>query len=129
MNAPPNAPFAGGPLFPFNPFASMPMNPIPPPPIPAFAFQPPPTVPTNLEQLSDEELRALEGNERRNVEERIKVFFRNLRIFLIRVINNFLSTVAQKYSIDDGRINQFDESICNDIGSIPTNFEPKSNNK
>lgn len=49
------------------------MNPIPPPPIPPFAFAPPPVVPTNLEHLSDEELRLLEGNERRNVEERIKV--------------------------------------------------------
>lgn len=49
------------------------MNPIPPPPIPPFAFTPPPTVPANLEQLSDDELRLLEGNERRNVEERIKV--------------------------------------------------------
>lgn len=61
--------------FQFNPFATLPMNPIPPPPIPPFAFTPPPTVPANLEQLSDEELRLLEGNERRNVEERIKVLF------------------------------------------------------
>lgn len=49
------------------------MGPIPPPPIPSFAFTPPPTLPTNLSQLSDEELQLLEGNERRNVEERIKV--------------------------------------------------------
>lgn len=66
------APLTGNPLFPFNPFASMPMNPIPPP-IPSFAFQQPPTIPPNLDQLTDEELRSLEGNERRNVEERIKV--------------------------------------------------------
>lgn len=64
-----NNPFAANPL----PFNAFPMNPIPPPPIPAFAFTPPPTMPTNLDQLSDEELRLLEGNERRNVEERIKV--------------------------------------------------------
>lgn len=66
-----NNPFSANPLQ-FNPFA--PMNPMPPPPpIPAFAFTPPPTMPTNLDGLSDEELRLLEGNERRNVEERIKV--------------------------------------------------------
>lgn len=69
-----NAAFAGNPInigFPFNAFAGMPMN--PPPPMPAFAFQQPPAIPPNLDQLSDEELRTLEGNERRNVEERIKV--------------------------------------------------------
>lgn len=59
--------------FQFNPLTSIPMNPIPPPPIPPFAFTPPPNVPHNLDQLSDEELRILEGNERRSVEERIKV--------------------------------------------------------
>lgn len=46
-----------------------------PPPIPSFAFTPPPTIPSNLDELSEEELRALEGNERRNVEERIKVCY------------------------------------------------------
>lgn len=50
------------------------MNPIPPPMgIPPFAFTPPPVMPSNLDHLSDEELRLLEGTERRNVEERIKV--------------------------------------------------------
>lgn len=87
-----NVTFAGNPMFPFNGFTGMPMNPIPPPPMPVFAFQPPPAIPPNLDQLSDEELRTLEGNERRNVEERIKVCFillkqsvrtemRNLNIF------------------------------------------------
>lgn len=63
-------------MFPFNGFAGMPLNPIPPPPMPISAFQPPPIIPPNLDQLSDEELRTLEGNERRNVEERIKVCMR-----------------------------------------------------
>lgn len=79
LNAQPNvnAPFSGN-AMPFGAFPSMPlfppmsMNAIPPP-IPTFAFNPPPTVPTNLSELSEEELRALEGNERQNVEERIKV--------------------------------------------------------
>lgn len=65
-------------MFPFNGFAGMPLNPIPPPPMPISAFQPPPIIPPNLDQLSDEELRTLEGNERRNVEERIKVCMTNL---------------------------------------------------
>lgn len=34
-------------------------------------------MPNALEQLTEEELRLLEGNERRNVEERIKVFSAN----------------------------------------------------
>lgn len=71
-----NNPFTTNPFTanPFNPFASVPMAPMPPPPpIPPFALTPPPTMPANLDQLSDEELRLLEGNERRNVEERIKV--------------------------------------------------------
>lgn len=67
----------------------MPMNPIPPPPIPPFAFTPPPTMPTNLEQLSDEELRLLEGNERRNVEERIKVCIGEL-ILINKIYNHII---------------------------------------
>lgn len=41
--------------------------------MPPMIFTPPPTIPANLEQLSEEELRALEGNERHHVEERLKV--------------------------------------------------------
>lgn len=67
--------------FQFNPLATIPMNPIPPPPIPPFAFTPPPQIPQNLEQLTDEELRILEGNERRSVEERIKVCIKILAFF------------------------------------------------
>lgn len=46
-----------------------------PPPFPFMApfTIPPPPMPPNLSTLSDEELRALEGNERQNVENRIKV--------------------------------------------------------
>lgn len=34
---------------------------------------PPPPIPANLEQLSDEELRAMEGNQRRHIIERLKL--------------------------------------------------------
>lgn len=47
-------------------------------PVPPFPFMspfpmPPPPIPPNLDTLTDEEIRALEGNERKHVEERIKV--------------------------------------------------------
>lgn len=75
FNAPANVPQFAENSFAFNPLTTppMPINPLLSPPIPAFAFTPPPTIPTNLDQLSEEELRLLEGNERQNVEERIKV--------------------------------------------------------
>ncbi|XP_031634909.1 E3 ubiquitin-protein ligase HRD1 [Contarinia nasturtii] len=73
------SPFTANPLQ-FNPFASVPPIP-PPPPIPAFALTPPPTMPTNLDQLTDEELRLLEGNERKNVEERIKLL-KNIQVMM-----------------------------------------------
>lgn len=42
---------------------------------------PPPPMPQNLDQLTDEELRALEGNERKHVEERLKLL-RNVQTML-----------------------------------------------
>lgn len=50
------------------------------PPPPPFMIPPPP-VPPGLDRLSDEELRLLEGTERKNVEERIK-FLRNVQTLL-----------------------------------------------
>lgn len=46
------------------------------PPFPFMSPFPmaPPPIPPNLDTLTDEEIRALEGNERKHVEERIKVF-------------------------------------------------------
>ncbi|XP_055847045.1 E3 ubiquitin-protein ligase HRD1 [Episyrphus balteatus] len=54
-----------------------------PSPIPFLAHfsVPPPTMPPNLSILSDEELRAMEGNERRNIEERLKVLG-NIKLLL-----------------------------------------------
>lgn len=48
-----------------------------PPPFPFMApfTIPPPPMPPNLSTLTDDELRALEGTERQNVENRIKVSF------------------------------------------------------
>lgn len=70
-----NAPQLGENPFAFNPM-SMPMNNMPPfpfPPMPPMIFTPPPTIPANLDQLTDDELLALEGHERNNVTERLKV--------------------------------------------------------
>lgn len=83
LNASANAQFPLNPIhFQLNPLTTMPMNPIPPPPpIPPFAFSPPPNVPHNLEQLTDEELRILEGTERRSIEERIKLI-KNIQLLM-----------------------------------------------
>lgn len=40
---------------------------------PPYLPPPPPPIPPQLDQLSDEELRAIEGQDRQHVEERIKV--------------------------------------------------------
>lgn len=46
-----------------------------PPPFPFIApyAVPPPPMPPDLTNFTDEELNALEGNERKNIEERLKV--------------------------------------------------------
>lgn len=51
-----------------------------PPPFPFMApfTIPPPPMPPNLSTLTDEELRALEGTERQNVENRIKVSYKDI---------------------------------------------------
>lgn len=59
------------PPFPFGMGAAVP----PPFPFVAPFTIPPPPMPPNLSTLSDEELRALEGTERQNVENRIKVIY------------------------------------------------------
>ncbi|CRK96225.1 CLUMA_CG009652, isoform A [Clunio marinus] len=77
--------------------------PIPPPPFffPSMPFMapytiPPPPMPQNLEQLTEEELRAIEGNERRHVEERIKLL-RNVQTMLnasAALMNQYQMVVA-----------------------------------
>lgn len=52
---------------------SMPVGALPPFPFMSPFPMAPPPIPPNLDTLTDEEIRALEGNERKHVEERIKV--------------------------------------------------------
>lgn len=87
-------------------------NPIPPPaaafpgasfPAPPFFFPPmpfmapyaipPPPMPQNLDQLTIEELRAMEGNERKHVEERLKLL-RNVQTLL-----NASATLMSQYQM------------------------------
>lgn len=134
FNAQANVPQFAENSFAFNPLTTppMPINPLLSPPIPAFAFTPPPTIPTNLDQLSDEELRLLEGTERQNVEERIKVRYFSNKIEVKRSIQQFLmnifvlfslpfKTVAQKHSTNDGCFSSSNESIHVDFESFSSN--------
>lgn len=70
-----------------------------PPPFPFMApyAVPPPLIPPNLDQLTEEDLRALEGNERRHVEERIKLL-RNVQLMLdsaTALMNQYTVIAAQ----------------------------------
>lgn len=67
---------------------SMPVGGLPPFPFMSPFPMPPPPIPPNLDTLTDEEIRALEGNERKHVEERIKVI--NFLIYFNSLINNFV---------------------------------------
>lgn len=89
-----NAQFAGATAFPMAPgapfvFPSMPfMTP--------YAMPPPP-MPPNLDTLSDDEVRALEGIERHNVEERIKLL-QNVQLMLnasVALMNQYNAIVSQ----------------------------------
>lgn len=64
-----------GSSLPFAPFLMPPYGFLsaPPPPPPAYLYPTPPVPPMSLDLLTDEELLLLEGTERKNVEERIKV--------------------------------------------------------
>lgn len=70
--------------------------------LPPFPFitpyaVPPPPMPPNLDALSDEELRLLEGNERRNVEERIKLL-RNIQLMMdasVALMNQYSAITAR----------------------------------
>jgi len=68
------------------------------PPFPFMApFAPPPPIPTNLDALSDEELHALEGNERRHIEERLKLL-RNVQLMLdasTALMNQYAAVMAR----------------------------------
>lgn len=70
----PPPPFMMPAPFPFVAPYAVPPPPMPPPfPFVAPYAVPPPPMPPDLTQFTDEELKALEGNERKHIEERIKV--------------------------------------------------------
>lgn len=99
LGAPPNA--MGGqnnlgtntavPLVPGSPLI------LPPFPFMAPYAVPPPPMPHNLDALTDEELRALEGNERKHVEERIKLL-RNILLMMdasVALMNQYTSIASR----------------------------------
>ncbi|XP_011191264.2 E3 ubiquitin-protein ligase HRD1 [Zeugodacus cucurbitae] len=83
-------------------FPTLPLAPpfMMPPPFPFIApyAVPPPPMPSDLSTLSDEELKLLEGNERRNVEERIKLL-RNIELML-----NAAGILMNNYQIITARL-------------------------
>ncbi|XP_055384436.1 E3 ubiquitin-protein ligase HRD1 [Condylostylus longicornis] len=74
---------------------------VPPFVLPPFPFiapfaMPPPPMPPGLDTLTDEELRAIEGNERKHVEERIKLL-RNIQLLLdasVALMNQYSAVTA-----------------------------------
>lgn len=68
---------------------SMPVGALPPFPFMSPFPMAPPPIPPNLDTLTDEEIRALEGNERKHVEERIKVNI-FLFVYFLKLILFFL---------------------------------------
>uniref|UniRef100_A0A1Q3FDV4 RING-type E3 ubiquitin transferase n=1 Tax=Culex tarsalis TaxID=7177 RepID=A0A1Q3FDV4_CULTA len=84
----PMIPGAPGMVFPPMPFIGIP---------PSTLLMPLPPVPPALDSLTDEELRAMEGNERRHVEERIK-HLQNIRTLLdasVALMNQYSTIVAR----------------------------------
>lgn len=88
------------------PGAAVPPTGLGPPPMSPFFFPtlpfmapytiPPPPMPQNLDQLTIEELRAMEGHERKNVEERIKLL-KNVQTMLnasVALMNQYQLVVA-----------------------------------
>lgn len=87
-------------------------SPVPPPfPFMAPFTMPPPPMPPNLSTLTDEELRALEGTERQNVENRIKVNLLKLIMYVNNYLTLYLCTASSKRSVDVRCGISFNESI------------------
>jgi E3 ubiquitin-protein ligase synoviolin len=78
--------------------AAMPMPPTAPFVMPSFPYAvPPPPIPPNLDTLTDEEIRALEGTERKHVEERIKLL-RNIQTLMdasVALMNQYSAITAR----------------------------------
>lgn len=125
-----------------NPFANLIPPGIPPsgaifnpppftyPPFPMLPpFMMPPPMPPNLDTLTDEELRVLEGNERRNIEARIKLL-RNIQLMLdasVTLMNqysaisaNFVTNVPSATPASDASV---EAETVNEAAK--TNIKPK----
>lgn len=117
---------AGPPNFPALPLAPPFMIPPPFPFIAPYAVPPPP-MPSDLSTLSDEELKLLEGNERRSVEERIKLL-RNIELMI-----NAAGILMNNYQIITARLQppvplptETVASSNNTINSTVTNDGPST---
>lgn len=105
-------------------FAGLPMMAPPfmmPPPFPfiaPYAVSPPP-MPPDLTNFTDEELRALEGNERKNVEERIKLL-RNIQLMI-----DATNILMNNYQIVAARTQPFNPTP---VIPKPTTIEATSSN-
>lgn len=97
-----------------------------PPPFPFIApySVPPPPMPSDLTNFTDEELRALEGNERKNVEERIKLL-RNIQVMLDAV-----TVLMNNYQIVSARSKPLINPTVGQTGATTTsNANPSSGEK
>lgn len=99
--APPMFPMQGAPMPPPFFFPSMPF-------MPPYSIPPPP-MPQNLDQLTLEELRAMEGNERKHIEERLKLL-RNVQTML-----NASATLMSQY-----------QAVVANLPPIPIQTQPAS---
>uniref|UniRef100_A0A1A9VMC0 RING-type E3 ubiquitin transferase n=1 Tax=Glossina austeni TaxID=7395 RepID=A0A1A9VMC0_GLOAU len=99
----PPPPFMMPAPFPFVAPYAVPPPPMPPPfPFVAPYAVPPPPMPPDLTQFTDEELKALEGNERKHIEERIKLL-RNIQLMLdaAGILMNNYQIVASRAQMTD----------------------------
>lgn len=100
-------------------------NPFAPPPLPSFAFAPPPfgipppMPPPNFSGLTTEELRTMEGNERENIEARVKCL-RNVQVLLDAAVMEM-----QQYTLVVSRLN----TTSTDSKNLPDKNDSAKNDK
>lgn len=103
--------------------------------LPPFPFMapyaiPPPPMPPSLDTLTDEELRALEGNERRHVEERIKLL-RNVQLLLdasVALMNQYSMVTARIPPVPDAQPTATATSSANVSAEEPSLSPKKQSN-
>ena len=99
-----------------------------PPPLPSFAFAPPPfgipppMPPPNFSGLTTEELRTMEGNERENIEARVKCL-RNVQVLLDAAVMEM-----QQYTLVVSRLNTTTADSKNLRGNDASITKDKSTN-